>query len=312
MHIFESLNDLPNDFGPTAVTIGKYDAVHLGHQSLLSGLVASARAQGLKSVVVTFKNHPFDVLRPGDSPRPIIGANQKNLHLAESGVDAVVYLEFDLRLAAMGAEEFVETILSSGLDAKVVMVGEGFRFGAGASGDCATLESLAAEYDYKFTAVPRFQLDGVVVSTSAIRSALDAGDIAAATRMLGRPHVTTGNVEHGLKIGRTIGFPTANISREAEGYLPLDGVYAGWLMVDGKRMPTAISIGINETFQAVPRLAEAFVIDRTGLDLYEKTVSLEYVQFIRPAAKFSGVDDLVAEIKRDLVKIRDILGIPQP
>jgi riboflavin kinase/FMN adenylyltransferase len=116
-------------------------------------------------------------------------------------------------------------------------------------------------------------------------------------------------IEHGLKIGRTIGFPTANMSRDCEGFLPLDGVYAGWLQVDGEKLPAAHSVGINETFQAVPRLVESFVLDRKDLDLYDKTVTLEYVEFIRPAAKFDGVESLVAEINRDIEKIRVALGI---
>jgi riboflavin kinase/FMN adenylyltransferase len=147
------------------------------------------------------------------------------------------------------------------------------------------------------------------VSTSVIRELLDQGDVAKAGKLLGRVHTTEGVIEHGLKIGRTIGFPTANMSRDAEGYLPLDGVYAGWLVADGERYPAAHSVGINETFQAVPRLVESHVLDRKDLDLYDKIVTLEYVDFVRPSAKFDGVDSLVAEIHRDLDKIRDILGL---
>ena len=309
MQIWNSLAEIPAGLGATAVTIGKYDALHLGHRALLNNLVAAADEQQLTAVVVTFKNHPFDVLRPGETPRQIIGATQKSFQLAESGVAAVLNLDFDERLASMSAADFVQQIIVDALGAKVVMVGEGFKFGAGGSGDCETLASLAAKHGYAFRAVERYVLDGEVVSTSAIRNALDAGDIAKAARMLGRPHLTTGLVEHGLKIGRTIGFPTANISRDAEGYLPRDGVYAGWMFVDGLKLPTAISIGINETFQAVPRLAEAFVIDHQGLDLYDKLVTLEYVEFIRPAAKFNGVEDLVEEINRDIEKIKQVLAL---
>jgi riboflavin kinase/FMN adenylyltransferase len=131
----------------------------------------------------------------------------------------------------------------------------------------------------------------------------------AAATLLGRNHINTGVIEHGLKIGRTIGFPTANMSRDCEGFLPRDGVYAGWLYVEDNKYPAAHSVGINETFQAVPRLVESFVIDApAGLDLYDKTVTLEYVEFIRPAAKFDGVEALVAEINRDIEKIRKVLG----
>lgn len=309
MQIWNSLADVPADLSGSAVTIGKYDAIHLGHQALLNDLVETAEDQALTSVVVTFNRHPFEVLHPERVPLPIVGQHQKLYHLAEAGVDAVLNLEFDEALASMNADEFVRQILVDRLGAKVVMVGEGFRFGAGGSGDCEQLAQLAAKYQFKFKAIAPYEIDGQVISTSAIRNALDAGDIMTAANFLGRPHLTTGLVQHGLKIGRTIGFPTANIDRNAEGYLPLDGVYAGWMFVDGQRLPTAISIGINETFQAVPRLAEAFVLDHTGLDLYDKLVTLEYVAFVRPAAKFDGVESLVAEINRDLVKIREILQL---
>jgi riboflavin kinase/FMN adenylyltransferase len=149
------------------------------------------------------------------------------------------------------------------------------------------------------------------VSTTMVRELLDAGKVVAAAELLGRNHTNVGVIEHGLKIGRTIGFPTANMSRDCEGFLPLDGVYAGWLHVDGEKLPAAHSVGINETFQAVPRLVESFVLDRKDLDLYDKTVTLEYVEFIRPAAKFDGVESLVAEINRDIEKIRVALKIKE-
>jgi riboflavin kinase/FMN adenylyltransferase len=148
-----------------------------------------------------------------------------------------------------------------------------------------------------------------VVSTTLVRNALDAGDVVLASEMLGRNHTTMGHIEHGLKIGRQIGFPTANMERSAEGYLPLDGVYAGWLYTGTERYPAALSVGINETFQAVPRLIEAHILDRDDVDLYDKLVTLEYIDFVRPSAKFDGVESLVAEINRDLDKIRQRLGV---
>jgi riboflavin kinase/FMN adenylyltransferase len=306
---FNSLDALPTDFGDTAVTIGKFDAIHLGHQFLLNDLVEAAEEHALSAVVLTFDRHPLNTLQPGSAPQSIVGKHQKSYHIAESGVDALVTLEFDEAMAQLSPEEFVKSILVEKLHAKYVVVGQGFRFGANGEGTCELMSSLAVKYGFKFKELAAYEVDGRVVSATLVREKLDAGDISGAAKLLGRPHVTTGKVEHGLKIGRTIGFPTANIARDCEGYLPLDGVYAGWMFVDGERLPTAISIGINETFQAVPRLAEAFVLDRTDLDLYEKVVSLEYVSFIRKAAKFNGVEDLVEEINRDIEKIRVALEI---
>ncbi|MFM6962720.1 MAG: bifunctional riboflavin kinase/FAD synthetase [Micrococcales bacterium] len=310
MKVYRSLDELPSGFAASAVTIGKFDAIHLGHRTILSRLGRLAKREELQTVVVTFSRHPFELLDPARVPQPILGATQKLELLKLAGVDNVLLLDFDEALASRSAEDFITDILVERLNAKLVMVGEGFRFGSGGAGDCQLLSDLASPSGYDFASVEPVVVDGEVVSTSAIRTALDEGDIAKANLMLGRKHLTIGSVEHGLKIGRTIGFPTANISREAEGYLPRDGVYAGWMHTDGRKLPTAISIGINETFQAVPRLAEAFVIDATaGLDLYDKVVTLEYVSFVRPAAKFDGVDSLVAEIKRDIEKIRSILAL---
>jgi riboflavin kinase/FMN adenylyltransferase len=147
------------------------------------------------------------------------------------------------------------------------------------------------------------EVDGMRVSTSTIRNLLDAGNVEAAAKLLGRLHRTTGMVEHGLKLGRQLGFPTANLSRESEGFLPLDGVYAGWLYCDGQRYPAALSVGINETITAVPRLIEAHVLGRKDLDLYDKVVNVEYVSFIRPAAKFDGMDTLIQAIQADCDEI---------
>jgi len=306
---FKSMSEISKSPGGSAVTIGKFDALHLGHQHLLNELKNVASSRVLSSVVVTFDRHPLNFLKPGKAPQPIIGPSQKLAHLTNAQVDVLLTLEFDDALANLSAEDFVRNVLVEKLGAKFVIVGHGFRFGANGEGDCELLAELASKYGFEFKALDAFKIDGEVVSTTRVRSLLDSGDVVGAAKLLGRPHVTTGNVEHGLKIGRTIGFPTANIARDCEGYLPVDGVYAGWMHVDGEKLPTAISIGINETFQAVPRLAEAFVLDRKDLDLYDKVVDLEYVGFVRPAAKFNGVEDLVISINNDIAKIRVILGI---
>ena len=308
MITWTSVDQVDPDFPATAVTIGKFDGVHLGHQALLADLVEVSEEHGIASVVLTFDRHPDALLNPKAVKPAITGPIQKQYLLREAGVDAILTLAFDEALAALSPEEFVKQVLVDGLKARWVLVGEDFRFGAEGAGDGETLRELGAKYGFRVTVVPPVVVDGEVVSTTLVRDYLDRGNIAKTTELLGRPHLTTGVVEHGLKIGRTIGFPTANMSRDAEGYLPVDGVYAGWLYADDERYPAALSVGINETFQAVPRLIEAHVIDRTDLDLYDKVVSLEYVEYVRPAAKFDGVESLVAEINRDLDKCRQILG----
>ena len=305
-----STSEVPADFAATAVTIGKFDGVHLGHQALLSRVVDLAEENMFAAVALTFDRHPDALLNPTEFKLPLIGPAQKNILLAETGIDATLTLSFDEALAEMSPADFVEVILVDSLKAKVVVVGESFRFGNKGSGNVETLRELGSKFGFRVFVIPQVTVGGEPVSTTRIRELLDQGKVMAAATLLGRNHINTGIIEHGLKIGRTIGFPTANMSRNCEGFLPLDGVYAGWLYADDQKFPAAHSVGINETFQAVPRLVESFVIDApAGLDLYDKTVTLEYVEFIRPAAKFDGVESLVAEINRDIAKIRVALEL---
>ncbi len=308
MHAISSLSEVAGGFTGTAVTIGKFDGIHLGHQKLISALTSAAKEHAIQSAVVTFDRHPDVLLKPGHAKLPIIGPKQKRELVAEHDVDIMVTLPFNEELASLSPEQFVQSILVDGLNAKIVLVGEDFRFGKSGAGDVHLLHDLGQQLGFEVRVIASATIDGEKISTSAIRESLDTGDVVKAQKMLGHVHTCVGIIEHGLKIGRSIGFPTANMARDCEGYLPLDGVYAGWLIADGQRYPAAHSVGINETFQAVPRLVESHILDRDDVDLYDKVVTLEFVEFIRPAAKFNGVEDLVEEINRDLAKIRDILG----
>jgi riboflavin kinase/FMN adenylyltransferase len=309
LQTYSVLSDVPSDIGKTAVTIGKFDCLHLGHQSLFSNLITVANRESLTPTVVTFDRHPDHLLRPDRAKLPIIGKNQKHSIIEASGAKVLVELEFNHELASKTPEEFVKEILVETLNAQVVMVGEGFRFGNQGSGDAQTLRDLGQQYGFSVSEVKPIEIGGETVSTTRVRNLLDQGDVAMVAKLLGRVHVAVGVVEHGLKIGRKIGFPTANLSREAEGYLPLDGVYSGWLVSEGIRYPAAHSVGINETFQAVPRLVESHVLDETELDLYDKVVTLEFIDFVRPVEKFDGVDSLVAQINLDLEVVRQQLGL---
>ena len=309
MQTFRTLRDVPSNLSDTAVTIGKFDCLHLGHQSLFAELIAYARENQLAPTIVTFDRHPDHLLRPDRAKAPILGRNQKHEMLNQSGADYLLELEFKQELADKTPEQFAKQILVDTLRAKMVMVGEGFRFGNQGSGNSQTLRELGQLYGFEVREVNPVEVDGEIVSTTRVRELLDQGDVATVARLLGRVHVAVGVVEHGQKIGRKIGFPTANLSREAEGYLPLDGVYSGWLVSEGVRYPAAHSVGINETFQAVPRLVESHVLDETDLDLYDKVVTLEFVDFVRPVEKFDGVDSLVGQINLDLEVVRKQLGL---
>lgn len=309
MQSISSINQVVGGFTASAVTVGKFDGIHKGHQKLIGSLKAAADEHDIQSVVVTFDRHPDALLNPEHCKLPLIGPTQKSALVQETGIDVLLTLAFDDALAKLSPQQFVQQILVDGLKAKIVLVGEDFKFGHKGSGDVQTLHDLGQQLGFEVRVISSAELNGEKISTSKIREALDLGQVAKAAEMLGHIHTSVGIIEHGLKIGRSIGFPTANMTRDCEGYLPLDGVYAGWLVVDGQRYPAAHSVGINETFQAVPRLVESHVLDRNDIDLYDKVVTLEFVDFIRPAAKFNGVEDLVEEINRDLEKVRRILGL---
>jgi riboflavin kinase/FMN adenylyltransferase len=309
LQTYSALSDVPSDIGNTAVTIGKFDCLHLGHQSLFAHLLEAATSKSLVPTVVTFDKHPDHLLRPDRAKLPIIGKSQKHSIIEAAGAEVLLELEFNHELASKSPEQFVREILVDALHAQVVLVGEGFRFGNQGSGDTELLRALGQQHGFSVSVIQPIEIDGKTVSTTRVRDLLDEGDVASVAKLLGRVHVAVGIVEHGLKIGRKIGFPTANLSRDAEGYLPLDGVYSGWLVSEGIRYPAAHSVGINETFQAVPRLVESHVLDETELDLYDKVVTLEFVDFVRPVAKFDGVDSLVAQINLDLEVVRQQLGL---
>ena len=299
--------DFPSDFADTAVAIGKFDGVHLGHQQLIHELVEVSEEAGLAAAILTFDRHPRSVLNPGAMPKPLIGPSQKAELLEAAGIDAVLTSTFDHEMANLSPEEFVTAYLLP-LRARYVMVGQGFRFGKGGSGTIADLRELGQKHGFRAKEVQNVMLGDQKISSTRIRQLLDLGAVEEAAVMLGRNHKTTGVVEHGRKLGRTIGFPTANISRSAEGYLPADGVYAGYLISDGVRYPAALSVGTNDSVAEVPRLLESHVIGRDDLDLYDKVVTNEYVAKVRGWAKFETMDKLIEQIASDVAVAAQILG----
>ena len=298
---------LPTDFADTAVAIGKFDGIHLGHQQLIHELVELSEDAGLAAAILTFDRHPRSILSPGAEPAALIGPMQKSQLLRDAGLDLVLTATFDKKMAELTPEEFVLNYLVP-LRARYVLVGQGFRFGKGGLGDISILRELGNKHGFRAKEVENVMLGDQKISSTRIRQLLDMGLVTEAAVMLGRNHVTTGVVEHGRKLGRTIGFPTANISRSAEGYLPADGVYAGYLIADGVRHPAALSVGTNDSVAEVPRLLESHVIGRDDLDLYDKVVSNEYVAKVRGWAKFDSMDELVSQIAKDVSVAAEILG----
>ena len=229
MIVFHDPAEVPAGFGPSVVAIGKFDGVHSGHRAVIDRARVAAEDAGARVVAVTFDRNPLSLLRPELCPQPVCSLPQKLDLLAAAGVDATLVLRFDEALATLEPRAFVEHVLV-GLGVVIVMVGDDFRFGNGGAGDPDTLVRLGAEYGFQVDVVGDVQGGGRRVSSTWVRDLLAAGDVEGAARLLGRPHAVQGEVVHGLKRGRELGYPTANLSADAEGFIPADGVYAGWLV----------------------------------------------------------------------------------
>ena len=311
---YESVESVPADFGPSVVTIGKFDGVHAGHRAVIARLEELARQRGLLSTVLTFDRNPLSVLNPAACPAPLTSNAQKLDLLESTGLDAAVVVAFDRAFSQRPPEEFVTRILVDALHARAVLVGRDFRFGAKGSGTVDLLRELGAEHGFEVVVMDDVASTGERrVSSTWVRALLDAGDVEGAAELLGAPPTIRAEVVHGLERGRTLGYPTANFSPVVEGFVPADGVYAAWLTVDGVRYPAAVSIGNNPTFEGVPeKTVEAHAIDQVGLALYGKLAELSFVRYIRGMRKFSGADALAEQMGADELRIREVLGVPRP
>lgn len=298
--------------GGSVVTIGTFDGVHLGHRTLLALAMERAGELGAASVALTWDRHPAATLRPERLP-PLLTTPERKIELLEaSGVDVVAVIPFDLALSRLPPEAFVEEVLVGGLGSKVVLVGEDWRFGHRAAGDVALLARLGAEMGFEVGGVTLQEVAGEPVSSSRIRRAVAAGDLELAGALLGRPFDLTGVVRRGAGRGKTLGFPTANVALDPETAHPPRGVYAGRVDVSGLQKPAAVNIGVNPTFggdpDRTPLQVEAFILDFEG-ELYEKRLQIELWERLRDEERFESVDDLVAQIARDVEDTRKIVGV---
>jgi riboflavin kinase / FMN adenylyltransferase len=313
MQRWQGPQQVPDDWGPSVVTIGEFDGVHLGHQRIVARARQAAADLGLPVVVVTFDPHPDEVVRPGSHPPLLCSARRRLELLAGLGVDAVCVVPFTLEFSRLDPDEFVAAVLVDRLHAALVVVGDNFRFGHKAAGDVALLAELGEKYDFAAEGVPLLAEDGVTISSTGIRAKLAAGDVTGAAHDLGRPHRVEGVVVRGHRRGRALGFPTANLETLPHAAVPADGVYAGWLAsldTDGaelERWPAAISVGTNPTFDGTQRTVEAYALDRDDLDLYGAHVAVDFGWRLRPTVKFGSVAELVAQMHDDVADARRLV-----
>ncbi|MFJ9777511.1 bifunctional riboflavin kinase/FAD synthetase [Kitasatospora sp. NPDC101157] len=310
MQRWRGLEEIPADWGRSVVTIGSFDGVHRGHQLIIGRAVERARELGLPSVVVTFDPHPREVIRPGSHP-PLLAPHPRRAELiAELGVDAVLVLPFTTEFSKEAPETFVQQVLADALRARVVIEGPNFRFGHRAAGDVALLTELGRADDFEVEVVD-LQVcgtagDGEPFSSSLTRRLVETGDMTGANEVLGRPHRVEGVVVRGAQRGRELGYPTANVETVPHSAVPADGVYAGWLTAQGERMPAAISVGTNPTFDGTARTVEAYAIDRVGLDLYGLHVAVDFLAYLRGMEKFDSIEALLDRMADDVKRAREL------
>jgi len=313
VEVIRDLAACPAPAGGSAVTIGAYDGVHLGHRAVIQEVRKRAEQLGCPTAVVTFDRHPATVVRPESAPRLLTDLDQKLELLADAGVDLTVVIHFDRARSQESAEDFVVEVLGRCLRARLVVVGEDFHFGRQRGGNVELLQRMGPELGFDVEGLRLVEIPGVQgpVSSTAIRELLTAGDVVRAAELLGREHEVRGVVEPGDGRGATaLGFPTANVTVPGDILLPADWIYAGWYVrPDGSTYATAISLGRRPTFypEGAPRLLEAYLLDFDG-ELYGEAARVRFVSRLRGEERFESVEDLVAQMNRDVEAARAALA----
>ena len=290
----------------TAVTIGTFDGVHLGHQHLINATKETARARGLEPAVLSFRNAPRSVLRPDSQVRYITPLDERLSLIRDRGVSVVVDVDFTQEVSQIRAEEFV-SLLQTNLGMKALVVGPDFAIGYRREGNLSTLKKLGESMGFDVEQVDPVDLDGEAIHTGAIRELIAEGNVEKASRMLGRSFSLSGTIVEGDRRGRTIGFPTANLSVADDIAIPMKGIYATWAVVEGRRIMAATCIGYRPTFGIHAMTIEAFILNFDE-DIYGKPLRLEFVRRIRDEQTFSSVETLVEQMKLDVEQTQDILS----
>jgi riboflavin kinase / FMN adenylyltransferase len=311
MEIVRGIDALPLSDGPSVVTVGFFDGVHLGHQQVLRRTVEAAKERRARSVAVTFDRHPREILTPGSEPRLLTTVERKAALIDSCGIDALVVLAFTHELSEVAAEDFVRDVLVAGLHAVHARVGENFTFGHKAAGTVETLAAIGAPLGMTADEVELFTIEGRVVSSSSIRESLSVGDLAWPHVALGRRFAVDGEVVSGAGRGKGLGYPTANLRTWPRLLLPGQGIYAGVAeLFDGSRYPAAIDVGTNPTFGVEPLHVEAFLLDFPEEELRGQQLSVAFWERLRDEVRFDSVDELVAAIADDVDRTRAVVGDP--
>ncbi|PYL54915.1 MAG: hypothetical protein DMF29_05170 [Verrucomicrobia bacterium] len=306
MELLRSIPELARLRGPLFLAIGVFDGVHRGHQAVISTSADHARVANGTPVVVTFDPHPEKVLRPQAAPHLLSATKHKIALIRALGVEHLLIITFDKQFAATEPEDFVAQLVNHSKPLREICVGHEWSFGKNRRGNLDLLKGLGAKSSFDVVGIPPVKINGAVVSSTAIRQAVEKGDLAKAAEMLGREYTILGTVTHGDNLGKKIGFPTANLSAHSEQFPP-NGVYAAKAWVDGELYRGVINLGVRPTVSGgkAERVLEIYLFD-FDRDIYGHDVEVHFLKFLRLEKKFENLDALVQQIRQDVQQAREV------
>ena len=306
METLHSISELARLSGPLFLAIGVFDGVHRGHQAVISTSARHAQSENGTPVVVTFDPHPMKVLRPHDAPHLLTATQHKIALIRDLGVQHLLVISFNREFAATSPENFVEQLVAHSKPLREICVGHEWSFGKDRRGNLDLLKKLGAQYFFDVVGIPPVKVNGAVVSSTAIRQAVEKGDLAKAAAMLGREYTILGTVVSGDKLGKKLGYPTANLSAHSEQFPP-NGVYFAEATLDGAVYPGVVNLGYRPTVSIgkSERILEIHLLDFEG-DIYGKDIEVRFVRYLRPEQNFDSLEALVRQIELDVRQAREL------
>jgi riboflavin kinase/FMN adenylyltransferase len=306
MEVLRSISELDQLRGPLFLAIGVFDGVHLGHQAVISTSTRHAHSADGTPVIVTFDPHPAKVLRPSDAPHLLTATHHKIALIRSLGAGHLLVIKFDKNFAATSPENFAEQLVRNSKPLREICVGHEWSFGKNRAGNLDLLKKLGARFDFDVVGIPPVKTNGAVVSSTAIRQAVEAGNLTKAAEMLGREYTILGTVTGGEKLGKKIGFPTANLSAHSEQFPP-NGVYFAKAWLEGVLLHGVVNLGYRPTVSSgePERILEIHLLD-FDRDIYGEDLEIRFVRYLRPEKKFESVDALVRQIDVDVRQARGL------
>lgn len=310
MKVIEKIHTDNQKFPPMAIALGYFDGIHLGHQHLIKTMKKIAEEKNLKSAVFTFKTHPLSIISPEHSPKLLFSSNKKIKTLQSLGIDFMIYPNFSREIMNEQPEEFVKRILVNELNAKQIVVGFNYTFGYKGKGTASALIEYGKKYGFDVTVIDPVKINGQIVSSTLVRKLIKNGDMNLAEKCLGETYSIMGRVIPGKGLGKKISIPTANIKTENTMVVPKNGVYHTLVQYNDITYNAITNVGSNPTFSNHPFRIESFIFD-FDKDIYGEEIEIFFKKRIRPEVKFSSIEDMVAQIKRDIASIKNYSKSPK-